>query len=181
VKRFAVLALLVLLLAPDPSLAQRRRRAPAKRPAPAKTAPKTDETAAVDAERRDAARKISGQIKRLSRFLYIYGGAVKTIEDADRALGANASAADREATERSKAAVAESVRNVRAGLDELENDFGTKPSLRPYYRPIIGLGATAVDAERLAGQGRFADAGNALLKALGQLTDTLAAMRDEVP
>ena len=72
VKRFAVLALLVLLLTPDPSLAQRRRRAPSRRSTPAKAAPKTDESAAVDAERREAARKISGQIKRLSRFLYIY-------------------------------------------------------------------------------------------------------------
>lgn len=170
-KRITIVVFALLLVAPDPALAQRRRTP--RKATPSRTATNT----AAETERREAAGRVADRIKSLSRFLYIYGGTVKTIADAEKGLGDTATPAEREAVERGKAAIGDSIANVRIGLEEVESDFGTKPSLRPYYGAMIGAGGAAAQAERLAAAGRFDEAGQYLLRALGNLADTLAAMQ----
>ena len=81
------------------------------------------------------------------------------------------------ATERSKATVREAIHNVQIGLDQLESDFSSKSSLRPYYHLLIGATDIAQTANKQADAGQFDQAGRSLLKALDKLTDVLVAMQ----
>lgn len=122
--------------------------------------------------------RVAGQIKVLTQFLYLFGGITKGIEATDLAArNGEASPTAIEQNERNKAKVRESIRNVRAGLDELEAAFRNKPALRTYYPRLSGVALTGEAAETQAASNRFGESGRLLLKAVGQLADGLAAMR----
>ena len=174
-KTRAFVALLIcLLLAPATDAAQKRRKAaPKKAPAAEPAA-----SPAADAERQAAAQRVADQIKALSHFLYLLGGVVKSVEAVDQAShdgGLSPEAAQQ--TERNKAAVKQSIQNVQVGLEQLENEFSAKPSLRPYYHLILGVADIAAQAGQQADAGEFDGAGRLLLKALDKLTEGLLAMR----
>ena len=172
--RVLVASLICLLLLPAPASAQRRRKTPAKKK-PVAAAPVVD---AGTTERRDAAKRVADQVKSLSHFLYLLGGVTKTVQAADEASqGPQVSPDVIRATERSKATVREAIRNVQIGLDQLESDFSSKSSLRPYYHLLIGATDIADTANRQAEAGQFDQAGRSLLKALDKLTDVLVAMQ----
>jgi hypothetical protein len=173
-KKLLVLLVAVFLLSPAPASAQRRRRAPTKKAAPAQ--PKADINAIV--ERRDAAARVATQIKSLSQFLYILGGVVKGIEAADKAIqNQEASPQVIEQTSRSKDTVKTSIRNVRAGLNQLETELSGKPSLRPFYHRFLGLSELAATAEQQAEAGQFDQSGRTLLRVIEKLSDGLAAIQ----
>lgn len=165
----AIAAACVLLLASTDGFTQSRTRRTTtqKRRAPASSA-----DARLNATEVNGARlRVAEQIKNMNRFLYVYGRASKDIE----ATGAQAESD--EVTTRSRASLVASVRNVRAGLDQLEEQFSRSPALANYYPSLQGVAARAADAERKASANQLDQAGRALIEAVNQLTDVLLEMQ----
>jgi hypothetical protein len=172
-KRSLVLSVICLLLLPAPLLAQGRQRTTSRR-----STQRSSRTENSADERNAGAARVAEQIKVLTRFLYLLGGVAKGIEAADVAARAGeATPAQVEQTQRSKATVKNSLRNVREGLDNLEIDFRTKPDLLRYYTRLAGVAAGAATAEDQANANQFDQAGRSLLGVVNRLTDVLLEMR----
>ena len=174
-KRAFILTVICLLLLPAPLLAQNRQRTTRKRSTPKS---RIDTSQNVSDARIAGATRVADQIKVLTRFLYLLGGVAKGIEAADAAARANEATPQQiEQTQRSKASVKESMRNVREGLDNLEIDFRAKPELLRYYTKLAGVAAGAANAEDQAAANQFDQAGRSLLGVVNRLTDVLLEMR----
>jgi hypothetical protein len=179
-KRAFILTLAWAILLSSPAASQTRRRAaPRRQSVPRRGASASKPAAPNPAPETQAGRnRLAGQIKTLTQFLYLMGGIAKGIEAADLAArNREASSAAIEQNERNKTRVRESIRNVRDGLDKLERDFRSDPSLKFSYQHLAGVASMAETAENQAAAGRFDEAGRSLLKAVNQLADALAAMR----
>lgn len=165
----AIAAACVLLLATTDGFAQSRTRrtTTAKRRATASSSGSRLTATEINGAR----LRVADQIKNLNRFLYVYGRASKDIE----ATGAQSESA--EVTLRSRASLVASVRNVRGGLDQLEDQFRQSPALASYYPSIRGVAARAADAESRATANQLDQAGRALIEAVNQLTDVLLEMQ----
>lgn len=146
------------------------QRKPVKKPAP-KATPKPAASFVI----RDESAKVAIQIKNITRFIYVLGGVAKTIEDIDK--DTRASTAVRNQNNTAKQTVLQSIRNVRAGVVQLENDFHAKPELRPFLIYIQGVSETAGLAEDQAVRGQLNNAGKTLLEVVNRLTDTLQNLR----
>jgi hypothetical protein len=158
-----VVALFVLLPA---GIGAQTRRTPAPRSAP--SAPK------VSPAVRAAAERIAAQAKNLSNFLYVYGGIVKGIEATDQAAReGNLSDAALGRIKENKAAVVGTIRNVQAGLEQLESDLRADPNLKAYYQRVNGLSDDVGLAADAAAADRFDDAGKRLVEVIGVLLDAL--------
>jgi hypothetical protein len=172
-----------LLCTVTSGFSQTRQRTTTKKPATASK--KTKPTPAKRAENpspepilADGATRISGQIKLLTKFIYLLGGVAKTIEQSDEAARKNElSPAGIDQNEKNKSTVKSSIRNIREGLDELEIYFRATPELQRYYLKLAGSAAGAAGAEDLAAAGQFDKSGRALLDVINRLTDVLVAMR----
>ena len=175
-RRAIITTTIGLLLLPAPLLAQNRQRTTTRR-----STPRTSRTATADsatAEFKAGAARVAEQIKVLTRFLYLLGGVAKGIEAADVAARAGeATPAQVQQTERSKATVKNSLQNVREGLDQLEIEFRTKPELQRFYTRLAGVAAGAANAEDQAAANQFDQAGRSLLAVVNRLTDVLLEMR----
>jgi hypothetical protein len=174
-KRTFISSIIGLLLLPAPLLAQNRQRT-TRRSTQKSSRPQTSQ---AGAEAREAgAARVADQIKVLTRFLYLLGGVAKGIEAADvAARTGEATPQQVEQTNRSKASVKESLRNVREGLDNLEIDFRTRPELLRYYTKLAGVASGAAAAEDQAAANQFDQAGRSLLNVVNRLTDVLLEMR----
>jgi hypothetical protein len=158
-------------------MAQKRRRASSQKPKVTKPTQLELENAARS-ERNAASARVSAQIKSLSQFLYVLGGVIKGIEAADRAAqGQNVPPDEVAKTDRSKASVKDSIRNVRAGLEQLETELSGKAALRPYVQRFLGVSEIARTAEQQADASQFDQAGRTLLRVIDKLSDGLAAMQ----
>jgi hypothetical protein len=132
------------------------------------------------AEVRAGRERIASQIKTLTQFLYLLGSISKTIETAeqvnrnreDSSVGMSV-----ERIEQNKAKVKDSIRNVRAGLDQLEASFRNNAALHNYYPNLAGAARIGQTAESQASTNNFDQAGRTLITAVGKLTDALVAMR----
>jgi hypothetical protein len=165
------------MLLPASVLSQNRQRTTSKRSTQKSTRASSTASTAT-ARTSEGAIRVADQIKVLSRFLYLLGGISKGIEAADAAVRAgDATPAQVEQTERSKATVKNSLRNVREGLDKLEIDFRTNPDLLRYYTRLAGVAAGAATAEDQAAANQFEQAGRSLLAVVNRLTDVLLEMR----
>lgn len=165
----AIAAITLVILFSVTASAQRTTRQPAKRPAAA-PAPAVNQT-----DIRDGADKVSVQIKNVTKFLYMLGGIAVRIEDLDaegkrRQLATSVVTANNE----NKTRIIQAIRNLRAGITQLEMDFRLKPALRPYVSTMDGSSQLVAESEQLATNGRFTDAGRPLLTLVEQLSDTLA-------
>lgn len=176
-RRTFILSIICLLLLPASLIAQSRQRTTTNRRSTQKSSrPQTSQTSGAAQEA--GAARVADQIKVLTRFLYLLGGVAKGIEAADAAARAGeATPAQIEQTQRSKATVKESLRNVREGLDNLEIDFRTKPELLRYYTKLAGVASGAAAAEDQAAANQFDQAGRTLLGVVNRLTDVLLEMR----
>ena len=166
-----LLAFFCLLLLNFSVSAQRRgtRKSPAKKPAAA--AP------ASNISVRQGADKVAVQIKNLSKFIYNLGGVARVIEDLDKEIAAGRGSRNaRDLNSKNKAAVLTTIGNLRAGLVALEVEFRSKPELRPYNAPLLGIADLTAQAEDAAAAGQITNSGNILLEIIEKLTDTLAAM-----
>jgi hypothetical protein len=169
---FAASLALVMLL-PNTSLAQTRKRTTAaKSSRPTAPAPKTSEA------QREGATRIAGQIKNMTRFIYVLGGVAKGLEAVDDAAKRNeASPAIMEQNQKYKQQVRSSIQTMREALDKLEIDFRNTPELQRYYIGLAGVAQGAATAEELAAVNKFDQAGRSLLSVVDRLTDVLLAMR----
>jgi hypothetical protein len=146
-----------------------------KKPAVKKPVPKATPKPAASFAVKEEGEKVSIQIKNLTRFIYVLGGVAKTIEDIDK--DSRASASVRNQNNAAKQTVLQSIKNVRAGVVQLENDFHAKLELRPYLPYIQGISETAGLAEDQAVRGQLNNAGKTLLEVINKLTDTLQNLR----
>jgi len=169
-KRTIIVAIVCMMLLPTAALGQRKKRtSTARRPTRTQTTP--------DAVRGGATR-VADQIKILTKFIYLLGGVAKGLEQADDTIRRNeASPAVIEQTQKSKATVRSSLRDVRVGLDKLELDFRTTPEWNPYYIRLAGAAAGAATAEQQAAANQFDQVGRTLLGVVNRLTDVLLEMR----
>ena len=174
-KRALAIAIISMTLFPGLADAQtRQKRTPQRRPPAAETSSQPSATA-----RRDAAQRVAGQLKTINQFLYLYSGVVKQLAASDEAMKSGKPTNDIVAVaERNKATIRESIRNVQAGLERIENDFGNNPSLRAYYHTVLGVSDLGTQASRQADAGQYDQAGHTLLRVSERLTDALAAMSD---
>lgn len=124
-----------------------------------------------------ARMKVAERIKIISEFLYVYGGIANQVEVTEaQARDAGSSRDLTSLANRSRAALRNSLRDVREGLDQLEFEFRTTPNLQRHYGRLVGIAAAAAEAEELAGSNQLKPAGRKLLLVVNQLADTLAAM-----
>ncbi len=162
-----------IVLFPNPSGAQTRKRSTSTKTTRTTTPP--PKTAEVT---RAGAARVAEEIKRMTKFIYLLGGVAKGLEGVDDAAKRNeASPAVLEQTQKSKQTVRASIQTLREGLDKLETDFRATPELQRYYISLAGVAQGAATAEDLAAQNKFDQAGRSLLSVINRLTDVLLGMR----
>jgi hypothetical protein len=121
---------------------------------------------------------VADQIKFLTRFIYLLGGATSNIAAVDESIKRNQAGPDAaQRNEAAKAQVRNSIQSFREALDKLEIDFRATPELQPYYIKLAGVAAGAADAEQKATANQFDASGRSLLGVVNRLTDVLLAMR----
>ena len=153
---------------------QTRRRSTPKRGASSTFAEKQQ------AEIRAGREQIAGQIKTLTQFLYLFGGISKSIETAEQVNrnheeSSVGMSADR--IEQNKTKLKDSIKNVRAGLEQLESSFRLNPVLQAYYPNFAGVARLGQTAESQAAANSFDQAGRTLIAAVNKLADALVALR----
>ena len=166
-------SLALVMLFPNPTFAQTRKRTTTAKPSrTTPTPPKASEA------QRAGATRVAGQIKNITRFIYVLGGVAKGLESVDDAARRNeASPAIMEQNQKYKQQVRASIQTLREALDKLEIDFRATPELQRYYIGLAGVAQGAATAEELAAVNKFDQAGRSLLGVVDRLTDVLLAMR----
>ncbi|HXQ71703.1 MAG TPA: hypothetical protein VN844_14515 [Pyrinomonadaceae bacterium] len=171
-KRLAIALLVAMLIAPATALSQTRRRSSRT------TTPSQSSTQKVAQVRNNGATEVAGQIKLMTKFIYLLGGIANGIAAVDEAVKKNeASPQLVQANETNKAVVRKGFQDFREGLDRLEISFRSQPELQPYYIKLAGSAAGAAKAEEQAGAGQYDAGGRTLLTVINRLTDVLVAMR----
>ena len=166
------LALLSVLLISTALVAQTRKRSTTTKP---KTT--TSATQSVAAAKTAGATRVADQIKLLTRFIYLLGGAASNIASVDESIRRNQAPPDAaQKNEAAKAQVRTGIQGFREGLDKLEIDFRATPELQPYYIKLAGVAAGAADAEQKAAANQFDPAARSLLQVVNRLSDVLALM-----
>ena len=163
----AALVVCLLLLLPDASLGQSRSR---RTSTPRRRTSSSSSTQLESVQMNSARIRLADQIKNLTRFLYLYGRFSKDLE----LTGAQAQTSD--VTNRTRAALIDNLRNIRAGLDQLETQFRMTPGLDRHYRRLAGVAQRAADAESKASANQLDQAGRTLVEVVNQLTDVLVEM-----
>ena len=149
--------------------------ASAQRRSTKKPAPKPAAKPVTSFVVKDESLKVANQIKNISRFVFVLGGTARTIEDIDK--DPKASTAVKNQNRAAKQTVLQTIKDVRAGMVQLESDFHAKPELRQYIPFIQGVSETAGIAEDQATAGQLNTAGKTLLEVVNKLTDTLQNLR----
>lgn len=175
-KRISMIFLASLLILTAANVfGQTRRRTASRKGRSASTANQSNAATAA----RTAATRVADQIKSLGRFLYLYGPISKDLASSEAgAQGAQSSATASEAIQRNRAKLREVFQNYRAQMDELENLFSGSAELRVYYTRLLGVAASAAQAEEAVASGRYDEGGKALLDVMSRLTDVLLLMRE---
>ncbi len=133
--------------------------------------------AAKTAEIKDGARKVSDQLKNVTKFTYLLGGIAGGIEQIDKeSKTKKLSQSALSLNDENKKKVIRSIRDLRAGLAALEAEFTTKNSLRLYNFQIQGVTDMSGRAEDLALSGQFTESGKMLLAVVEKLSDTLVSL-----
>jgi hypothetical protein len=171
-KRTIMLLLAVMLIAPG-VLAQTRNRSTS---AKSKSANAATQRAAE--AKMSGATRVADQIKFLTKFIYLLGGATSNIATVDESIKRNQAGPDAaQKNQLAKTQVRTGIEGFREALDKLEIDFRATPELQPYYIKLAGVAAGAADAEQKASANQFDAAGRSLLAVVNRLTDVLLAMR----
>ncbi|MBS1796620.1 MAG: hypothetical protein JSS81_22495 [Acidobacteria bacterium] len=128
-------------------------------------------------EVKQAAEKVSIQIKNVTKFIYVLGGIAQGIEATDKeAKTGKLTKAIIDKNNNYKQTVVSGIRNLKAGLAELETLFRSKPSLKTYVLSIEGITELCNQSEDLAIGGQFSESGRPLLTVVEKLADTLTAL-----
>jgi hypothetical protein len=180
-KRISMIALacLLTLSAATAAFAQTRRRTTARKARPAATTNQSAETNASTA--RTAATRVADQIKSLGKFLYLYGPISKELAASEAGAGSGGggqtSPSATETMQRNRAKLREVFEGYRQQMDELETLFSSNQELRKYYARLLGVAASAAQAENSVASGRYDEGGRALIDVMNRLTDVLLEMR----
>ena len=170
----SILVVLSVVLSAAPAFTQTRSRSSAR----PKTSSATAAAQKTSQARTAGATRVADQIKFLTRFVYLLGGAASGIAAVDEAAKRNeASPALLQKNQQSKATVKTSIQGFRESLDKLEIDFRTQAELQPYYIKLAGVADGAATAEQQAAANQFDAAGRSLLNVISRLTDVLVIMR----
>jgi hypothetical protein len=178
-KRTILILVVTVCLAPA-TLAQSRKRSSSSRSKSSATKSKTSaaaETQRVAAARTAGATRVADQIKFLSKFIYLLGGAASNMAAVDESIKRNPNPELDKQNQQAKARVKGNVTGFREAMDKLEVDFRATPELQPYYIKLAGVAAGTATAEQQAGDNQFDAAGRSLLNVVNRLTDVLFAMR----
>lgn len=168
-----VLACLITLSASSVFGQTRKRTTTSRRSRPASTKNTNETTSAAT-----VATRVAEQIKSIGRFLYLYGPISKDLAAAEAtAQGSEQSTAASDTLQRNKAKLREAFHNYRVQMDELETTFSGSSELRPYYTKLLGVAASAAQAEESVAASRYDQAGRSLLDIMNRLTDVLVDMQ----
>lgn len=170
--QFAILSLLMLALFAGAANAQRKttKKSPVKKPAVTKTiVPPLDVRAARE--------KVDNQLANVNRFIDVLGPialGIETLDESAKAKPLPKATTDR--NEANKQKVIAAIRNLKAGLSDLESEFRTKIALQKYLPSIQGITDLTSQSEDSAIAGKFVAAKEPLRDAAKKLTDTLAIL-----
>lgn len=174
--RLLTLALLCALFCAVPSSLNAQTPAKKRTPVRKKTPAETTKPATVNyvAE----AEQVGVQIKNVSKFLFVYGKIVNSLQVADdlNTRGEVAPAIQAK-NKQSKDALISTIGGLRTGIETLARGFKENPKLQVFSLKLGYASDAVVNAEQLATAGRYDDAGKALTLVIERLTDTMAAMR----
>ena len=162
--------LIAFCIAPEASSLAQQRKKPVARGAKPTPTPTPD--------MRPEAAQVATQIKNISNFIYIYGKIVNTIQVVDdQAKGDQTSPKAQALNKESKDALVVNISKLRAGLENLSNNFKANPRLQVQYLKLNFAADAVLNAERLAAAGQYEAAGKTLVTAIERLTDTIISMR----
>ena len=171
-KHLKIAALAVLALSVMAGAADAQKKSSRK-----KTTKSTSTTVMPPLEVRAAREKVNIQLYNLNTFIDKLGPIAQGIEDFDRSSGkSKPSKAASEKNDANKSKVVAAIRDLKAGLSNLESDFRTKPALQRYLMNISGITDLAAKSEDSAIAGKFVIAKDPLRDAASKLTDTLKVM-----
>ena len=175
-KRISMIVLACLLILSASTAFGQTRRRTTSRKSRAAASPRTQGSAPASAQAiASAAGRVAEQIKSLGRFLYLYGPISRELASGEAGARNDQSAA--QAVERNRAKLKDVFRGYSAQMDELETLFSSTQELRLYYARVLGVAASATQAEESVAAGRYNAAGNSLLDVMNRLTDVLVEMR----
>ncbi len=125
-----------------------------------------------------ARARVAGQIKLLTRFLYLFGRVSSGVEatEAQARRGGELPAQAAATLDRNKNALRDNLRNVRDGLDQLELYFRTTPGLERYSTSVQGISGGAARAEDQAAANQLDAAGRTLIDVVSRLADVLEGL-----
>jgi hypothetical protein len=167
-----VLVCLIALTASNVFAQTRRRTTTSRKSRPAST---RNQSAAVPTA--TVAARVAEQIKSIGRFLYLYGPISKELAANEAALQGNQQSSAAETVQRNKAKLRDAFHNYRVQMDELETTFSGSSELRPFYTKLLGVAASASQAEDAVAGSRYDQAGRSLLDVMNRLTDVLVDMQ----
>jgi hypothetical protein len=122
-------------------------------------------------EVRAAREKVDTQLFNINQFIDVLGPIAQDIETVDAST-----TTPMEKNEINKRNVVLAIRNMKAGLANLETEFRTKPVLQKYLVQIEGITDLAARSEDSAIAGRFVASKDPLRDIGRKLMDTLAVM-----
>lgn len=128
-------------------------------------------------EVRAAIEKVDNQLANVKRFADVLGPIAQDIENLDEL--AKTKPLSEKATQKNEAnkkKVIGAIRNLKAGLSDLEAEFRTKDSLKKYFPNIEGITDLAAASEDFAIAGKFVASKDPLREIARKLVDTLAAL-----
>ena len=163
IQKFLLCTLMVAMCATT-ATSQTRKRTTG--PAAAKT------TAAK--ELRTGAERITAEAKILATFLYRYGAVAEGVRLSEKSAKDNSAPPEVFALiQKNKVAVAETVRNLVGGMQDLERYLGLSPSTKPYFDVVNGLSQDIDLAADTAAAGNLDAAAEQLLTVLDNLNGAL--------
>lgn len=151
-----------------------RRKAPARRPAPrVKTPVRPAVTSAVIL----AKTKVANQLSNVNRFIDVLGPIAQGIESVDgdaKTKRLPKTVLDQNETNKQK--VIQAIRNLKAGLVNLETEFRTKNDLKKYLTNIQGISDLSAQSEDSALAGKLVASKEPLRTIAKKLSDTMAVL-----
>ena len=170
-RRFILPALALAVLVVGSADAQKRspRKSTVKKAATLRTIPPLDVRAARE--------KVDVQLSNVNDFVNKLGIIAQGLQVADAdAKAGNLKAATAAKITAKKNEIVDAIRNIKQGLENLESEFRTKPSLQKYLPTIQGITDLAAQSEDLAIAGKFVGSKDPLRQTAKKLSDTLAVL-----
>lgn len=168
--KFITPAFLLVVLFSGAVYAQKRpiRKTPLKK-SPITVVPPLDVRAARE--------KVDNQLANVNKFVDVLGPIAQGIETLDASSKAKAlPKATMDKNEANKQKVIAAIRNLKAGLTDLESEFRTKAALQKYLPSIQGITDLAAQSEDLAIAGKFVASKEPLRGIAQKLTDMLKVL-----